>query len=718
MHRILHRGGTTILLLALLPPPHRRRSTTPSSSAAVVVASLLVDSRFRSPSGTSVIASSRSPSWSSSCFVAAPRRSVAFSPSFSSSSLSSSSRVPSRFVVRYAAHNRDRTERRRRRAVSTTTTTAADDAATGGGDNRRRTMSSNDNASTNSPSAAAVIHADETLVDGNAFDVTRTRLLTPRVPRPREIRTTDDVGGGGGGRGGDDSPCVVYWMMRDVRSVDNWALLFAWNLAVGRGVPLRVAYALPPPPPPPPPPAETAAAVDGEDGSSSSSSFPPNPQDMPMTSRHGTFLLEGLRAVSIEFANIGVPFDVLRPKSRASVGESISSYCIGAHVALAVVCDMSPLRHHRDWTEIQAARLLEDAGVPLYQVDAHNIVPVWIASNKREVGARTLRPRINSVFARYCTRFPDFDGNAHVEVGSAKSDDGGGKGTVEHDWEGYETYLNLDPSVGKVDGVEGGRNAAMERFREFCTSKQHGLRNFDTLRNDPNHPNVCSNLSPWINAGHVAFQRLALDVRAMKSHPNGTASYIEEGVVRRELSDNYVYYTPDVYDSLDAAAGWARESLELHASDVRENLYSWRELEAGMTHDDLWNAAQLQLVREGKMHGFMRMYWAKKILEWTISPSYALASAQYFNDRYAYDGNDPNGYVGVGWSIMGIHDMGWKERPVFGKIRYMNYAGCKRKFKVDQFVARYRGASENAARVTSGAKGGGIEKFLGKKRKA
>jgi deoxyribodipyrimidine photo-lyase len=114
------------------------------------------------------------------------------------------------------------------------------------------------------------------------------------------------------------------------------------------------------------------------------------------------------------------------------------------------------------------------------------------------------------------------------------------------------------------------------------------------------------------------------------------------------------------------------------------------------------------------------VYWAKKILEWTASPSYALATAQYFNDRYAYDGNDPNGFVGVGFSILGIHDMGWKERPIFGKIRYMNYAGCKRKFKIDSYVARYRGAAENAKRVSSGAaKGGGIEKFLrGKKRKA
>ena len=141
----------------------------------------------------------------------------------------------------------------------------------------------------------------------------------------------------------------------------------------------------------------------------------------------------------------------------------------------------------------------------------------------------------------------------------------------------------------------------------FLDLKHVHSKNFDSLRNDPNCPSVCTNLSPWINFGHVSFQRLALDVRALKKHPNGTAAYIEEGVVRRELSDNFVYYTPDGYDNLSGTADWARETLELHAGDEREHLYSWKELEKGMSHDDLWNAAQLQLVREGGMHGFVSM---------------------------------------------------------------------------------------------------------------
>ena len=143
------------------------------------------------------------------------------------------------------------------------------------------------------------------------------------------------------------------------------------------------------------------------------------------------------------------------------------------------------------------------------------------------------------------------------------------------------------------------------------------------------------------------------------------------------------------YDSIKGASDWAQQSLKKHAKDKREKLYTKEQLEKGKTHDDLWNAAQKQLNREGKMHGFLRMYWAKKILEWTESPEKALEISIYLNDKYSLDGRDPNGFVGCMWSVCGVHDMGWSERNVFGKIRYMNYAGCKRKFDVARFVAKY-----------------------------
>jgi len=183
-------------------------------------------------------------------------------------------------------------------------------------------------------------------------------------------------------------------MLRDARAADNWALLFARGLAAARAVPLRVVYALPPPPD------DDDAVPAGDDGA------PPRPADLPLTARHGTFLLDGLKVVAADLAAAGVPFDVLRPPARAAVGAAVRDHAVGAARvggvgALAVVCDMSPLRLPRACVEAQAAPLLEEAGVPLYQVDAHNVVPVWTASPKREVGARTLRPKIHAAFSRY-----------------------------------------------------------------------------------------------------------------------------------------------------------------------------------------------------------------------------------------------------------------------------------------------------------------------------
>jgi len=191
-----------------------------------------------------------------------------------------------------------------------------------------------------------------------------------------------------------------------------------------------------------------------------------------------------------------------------------------------------------------------------------------------------------------------------------------------------------------------------------------------------------------LSTGQISAQRCVLEVKEFKSkYAKSVDAYIEEAVVRRELSDNFCYYNAK-YDSLEGAAGWAQKTLEDHSKDKRPFILSEEQLETGKTHDDLWNAAQLQLVREGKMHGFLRMYWAKKILEWTTNPQEALRLAIHFNDKYSLDGRDPNGYVGCMWSIAGVHDMGWAERDVFGKIRYMNYAGCKRKFDIVAFVNR------------------------------
>lgn len=191
--------------------------------------------------------------------------------------------------------------------------------------------------------------------------------------------------------------------------------------------------------------------------------------------------------------------------------------------------------------------------------------------------------------------------------------------------------------------------------------------------------------------GQIAVQRAILQVNKYKSkYKESVDAFNEEAIVRRELSDNFCFYNKN-YDNLKGLADWASKTLNDHRKDKRPYVYTQQELDESKTHDDLWNAAQNQLRREGKMHGFLRMYWAKKILEWTPTPEEALRIAIYLNDRYNIDGRDPNGYVGCMWSIGGIHDQGWAERAVFGKIRYMNYEGCKRKFDINAFIVRYGG---------------------------
>jgi deoxyribodipyrimidine photo-lyase len=233
------------------------------------------------------------------------------------------------------------------------------------------------------------------------------------------------------------------------------------------------------------------------------------------------------------------------------------------------------------------------------------------------------------------------------------------------------------PTNGTVVAATPGQTAARAALRSFVNQR---LEDYAEARNDPTVDGL-SGLSPYFHFGQLATLRVALMAPSAEV-------LIEEMVVRKELSDNFCLYQPS-YDSLDGAPAWALRTLAAHESDPRTYLYSYSQLESADTHDEAWNAAQRQMTSTGKMHGYMRMYWAKKILEWTPSARVAIEYAVRLNDFYEIDGGDPNGYVGVMWSIAGVHDRPWAERDVFGQVRYMNDAGLRRKFKIDQYVAAY-----------------------------
>jgi deoxyribodipyrimidine photo-lyase len=181
---------------------------------------------------------------------------------------------------------------------------------------------------------------------------------------------------------------------------------------------------------------------------------------------------------------------------------------------------------------------------------------------------------------------------------------------------------------------------------------------------------------------------VALAVRDAEAPSEDRKAFLEQLIVRRELSINFVRFNPH-YDRLQGAEPWALRTLDEHRRDEREYRYSEAQLENAETHDPLWNAAQQQMVVGGWMHGYLRMYWAKKILEWTRSPEEAFEIAVRLNDRYELDGRDPNGYTGIAWAMGGKHDRAWgPERPVYGKIRYMSYPSTSRKFDSKAYINR------------------------------
>ncbi|KAD4384747.1 hypothetical protein E3N88_24915 [Mikania micrantha] len=435
---------------------------------------------------------------------------------------------------------------------------------------------------------------------------------------------------------------VVYWMFRDQRVRDNWALIHAVDQANRLNVPVAVAFNL-------------------------------FDQFLGAKARQLGFMLRGLQQVHREIEDtLQIPFFLFQGEAI----DTIPSFLKECGASL-LVTDFSPLRQVRAWKEEITKRVLDC--VSIHEVDAHNIVPMWVASNKLEYGARTIRGKINNLLPDYLIEFPTLKTQIKNWDATNRFIDWG---TL------IENATSKGAEVPEIGWCEPGEVAARETLmgnkNGFLTAR---LKNYSTDRNNPLKPNGLSGLSPYLHFGQISAQRCALEARKLrKVNPQAVDAFLEELIVRRELSDNFCYYQPH-YDSLQGAWEWARVTLVAHALDKREHIYTKEQLEKGQTADPLWNASQLEMVHHGKMHGFMRMYWAKKILEWTSSPQETLEIAIYLNDKYSIDGRDPNGYVGCMWSICGVHDQGWKERPVFGKIRYMNYAGCKRKFDVDGYIA-------------------------------
>jgi len=376
--------------------------------------------------------------------------------------------------------------------------------------------------------------------------------------------------------------------------------------------------------------------------------------------RHYAFMLEGLREVKHSLEKRGIQMVILHKSPE------VGAIQLAKKASLAVV-DRGYLRIQIQWRN-DAAKQMD---CPLIQVESDVVVPVEEASPKEEYAAATIRPKIHKKLNYFLAPLKQTD----PAVDALSLDFGS---FDIHDIGKALSKLHIDRSVRKVNSFHGGTKEALKHLEIFLDGK---LDRFPELRNDPTL-DYLSHMSPYLHFGQISPLYIAL--RVLETDGPGKDAFLEELIIRRELSMNFVFYN-DRYDSFDGLPEWAKKTLRAHRKDRRPYLYSLEALESGKTHDPYWNAAQKEMVGKGKMHGYMRMYWGKKVVEWTKTSEEAFRNALYLNNKYELDGRDPNGFTGVAWCF-GKHDRPWGERPIFGNVRYMNDRGLKRKFDAEEYV--------------------------------
>jgi deoxyribodipyrimidine photo-lyase len=364
--------------------------------------------------------------------------------------------------------------------------------------------------------------------------------------------------------------------------------------------------------------------------------------------RHYAFMLEGLKETRSTLASRGIKM-VVRRGHPAEVALNLGSR------AAMIVCDQCPV----------------------VQVESDVVVPVEVVSDKAEYAARTIRPKIHRQLETHLVGLRRTNVK-HESLGlNVKEIKLGDINQVLQN-------LKLDRSVPAVsDFFKGGTSEAVKRFDGFIRNR---LKYYDQHSNQPQTDDI-SHMSPYLHFGQISPLYLALKIsRAPAALTTAKDAYIEELIVRRELAMNFAYYTSN-YDAYACIPQWAQKTLAEHRSDQREYVYSRRQLEDAATHDPYWNASMLEMKHTGFMHNYMRMYWGKKILQWSQTPQAAYRTTLAINNKYFLDGRDPNSYTGVAW-IYGVHDRAWTERPIFGKTRYMAAAGLERKCDIAAYVKK------------------------------
>lgn len=422
---------------------------------------------------------------------------------------------------------------------------------------------------------------------------------------------------------------IIYWMSRDQRSIDNYALSIAQKIAIDQKQPLIVFF---------------------------------NKLDtfLNATEKQFNFMLQGLKSVQRDLEQKNIKCIVLEGDPIQNIEKVITKTR-----ASTLIKDFSPLKISKQWHQ----DLINNSKINYLLIDAHNFIPVNLISNKQEYSARTLR-------IKYVKLINDYLNLPKLIIKHPHS--------LHKEQENYISSIDVSSKVlKKVSNpylMRSGQDYAKEKFEYFIQNKYDRKYEF---KNDP-LLNATSRMSAYIHFGQISVSRMAIEIIQSRVMKNGIENELKGGfldqlLIRRELAENFCYYN-DNYDSFEGLPNWGKITLLNHIDDVRPYIYDLEKLENAKTHDTLWNAAQNQMKQEGYMHGYLRMYWAKKILEWTPNPMNAINYAIYLNDKYELDGRDPNGYAGILWSIGGLHDRPWFEREVFGLVRYMSGKSILKKY--------------------------------------
>lgn len=439
---------------------------------------------------------------------------------------------------------------------------------------------------------------------------------------------------------------VLYFTIRDLRVKDNWAFIYSQMLSHKYNSKTYMCFSV----------------LDNF---------------LNASIRQYSFLKEGLEEIDLTSKKFNVAFHLLFGHPSLTLKKFIEDYQIGY-----LVIEQFPLNIFRDMISS-----FDTLNVNLIQVDAHNIIPVWITSNKQEYNARTIRLKINRLKDTYLTDYPK------LKINKIKPS------FRRNDFDKLLSYVNMNKDIPQIKNKKdfiGGYSNGIKILKYFIKEK---VRFYSRDKNDANIQGT-SRLSAYLHFGMISSQRCVYEIEKYKSNmllfkditsqqqtqfKESCDTYIEEIFVRKELSDNFCYYNNN-YTSITTCPEWAQRSLISHLTDTRENIFSLKDLELFRTTDPLWNACQKYMNVFGYLNGYLRMYWAKKILEWSKSPQEAIDKLIYLNDTYFMDGRDPIGYTNILWSIGALHDRAFGERKIYGKIRFMSLNGIKKKFNVELFI--------------------------------